>query len=186
MGSAAPDLERADADVAAATQAADALAAETADTVAAIEAAERRHERLQKELPVVRAQAAQQAAQLRAQQAKLAEMEAAAIKAQQEREATQAAAAAAEAAKTASCGIPPDAAASLLEMLSARLAGTCNVVQRRRNPVAGGAAVPLTLPATVVSACCGLSEWISDLGVCLPAAGVLSCSCRRNTACARA
>ena len=127
MRTAAPDLERYEADVVAAKQARDALAAESLDTAAAIKALELRHERLQTELPNIRSRCSQQEGQLLTQRAKLAEMEAAAVRAQEKREAAQAAAAA---NKTAS-RVPTDAADSLLELLRSRLAGKSTAALHR-------------------------------------------------------
>ena len=125
-GSAAPDLERVEAEIAAARKGGDALAAEMAEREAALEEADRRQEGLQRDLPSVREQVAEQEAQLRAQQAKLAETETAANRAQEQRAAALAEAAAVAAAKKARCAassLSPDAAASLLEMLDGRVKG---------------------------------------------------------------
>jgi chromosome segregation ATPase len=124
-GSAAPDLEHAHAEIAAARKGGDALAAEMADTEAALEEAARRQAALQQDLPPLRDQVAEQEAELRAQQAALSEMETAATSAQEQRAAAQAEAAAAAAAKKARCAssMSPDAAASLLEMLDGRVKG---------------------------------------------------------------
>ena len=152
MGSAAPDLERAEAEVTAAEQAAAALQADRAATEAAIEQAGVDAADLRARLPRLRQRAGQREACLRQQHQKLAEIDAA-IDAQAEREkqaaARQSAPAEAAGAYLARAPHPPAlaapptavlrrgllpamlCAASLLAMLEGRLAAVEETLRER-------------------------------------------------------
>ena len=152
IGSAAPDLERAEAEVTAAEQAAAALQADRAATEAAIEQAGVDAADLRARLPRLRQRAGQREACLRQQHQKLAEIDAA-IDAQAEREkqaaARQSAPAEAAGAYLARAPHPPAlaapptavlmrgllpamlCAASLLAMLEGRLAAVEETLRER-------------------------------------------------------
>ena len=141
MGSAAPDLERAEAEVTAAEQAAAALQADRAATEAAIEQAGVDAADLRARLPRLRQRAGQREACLRQQHQKLAEIDAA-IDAQAEREkqaaARQSAPAEAAGAYLARAPHPPALAAPPTAVLRRGLLPVCSLVAGHAGGPTGG------------------------------------------------